>query len=333
MQHRQLGNSSLEVPTVILGAWAIGGWYWGPQDDEESIRTIRAAVDAGIDCIDTAPMYGMGHSEEVVGRAIKGIRDQVTVATKCGLRWDTPGQGDEYFTCEMPDGSKHPVRRNLHKQAVLDEAEQNLRRLDVDCIDLYQCHWPCHSVPIAETMQALVQLKEQGKIRAIGVSNFNPKELQQCIDNAPLASNQPPYSLLRRDIEADVLPFCREHGIGVIVYSPLQQGLLTGKMTPDRELHESDYRKGQKWFTPTNRQRVLDALGEVRPIAEAHDATFGQLTIAWTVAQPGVTAAIVGARTIEQARENAAAGDIQLAPDEIAQITAVFDQLGGPVDD
>jgi len=332
VRYRKLGGSDLEVSTVIFGAWAIGGWYWGPQDDEESIRTIHAAIDAGMTTIDTAPMYGMGHSEEVVGRAIQGRRDEVLVATKCGLRWDTPDEGVEYFTCKMPDGSQHPVRRNLHKRAILEEIGFNLERLGTDVIDLYQCHWPCKSAPIPETMEALVQLRDEGKIRAIGVSNFSPEMLQECIDHAPLASNQPPYSLLRRNIEADVLPFCRDHGIGVIVYSPLQQGLLTGKMTPDRELHDEDYRKGQKWFTPKNRQRVLDALERIRPIAEAHDATFAQTTIAWTLAQPGITATIVGARTPAQVRENARAADIDLTPDELAHIRAVFDELGGPVD-
>ncbi|NQT89163.1 aldo/keto reductase [bacterium] len=332
MQYRQLGASDLQVPTVIFGAWAIGGWFWGPQDDEESIRTIRAAVDAGITCIDTAPMYGLGHSEEVVGKAIAGIRDQVLIATKCGLRWDTPDGGIEYFTCKMPDGSEHPIRRNLHKQAVIEEVEANLTRLGVDVIDLYQCHWPDKSAPIAETMDALVTLKDQGKIRAIGVSNFSPAMLQECIDAGPLASDQPPYSLLRRDAEADVLPFCRENDIGVIVYSPLQQGLLTGKMTVDRELNDDDYRKHNKWFSAANRQRVLDALAQVQPIADAHACTLAQLTIACTVAQPGVTAAIVGARTPAQAQENAAAGDIVLAADEVQTIRAVFEALGGPVD-
>jgi aryl-alcohol dehydrogenase-like predicted oxidoreductase len=289
-------------------------------------------VDAGITCIDTAPMYGMGHSEEVVGRAIEGIRDQVLIATKCGLRWDTPDEGVEYFTCKMPDGSQHPIRRNLHKRAIIEEVEFNLSRLGVDVIDLYQCHWPDKSAPIAETMEALVTLKEQGKIRAIGVSNFSPDMLQECIDNGPLASDQPPYSLLRRDIEADVLPFCREHNIGVIVYSPLQQGLLTGKMTLDRELDDNDYRKHNKWFNPANRQRVLDALGKVQPIADAHGCTLAQLTVAWTVAQPGITAAIVGARTPAQARENAVAGDITLSDEELQSIRTVFEELGGPVD-
>ena len=331
MEYRQLGTSDLEVSTIIFGAWAIGGWYWGPQEDAESIRTIHAAIDAGITCIDTAPMYGMGHSEEVVGKAIKGRRDQVVLATKCGLRWDTPDEGDEYFTCRMPDGSEHPVRRNLHKRAILEEVEINLRRLDTDTIDLYQCHWSCKSAPIEETMDALVTLKDQGKIRAIGVSNFTPEMLAECLATGPLASDQPPYSLLRRNVEDGVLPFCREHGIGVIVYSPLQQGLLTGKMTPDRELHDDDYRKRQKWFTVENRQRVLDALERIRPIADAHGATFAQTTLAWTVAQPGVTSAIVGARTPEQAVENAKAGDIQLTPGELATIRAVFEELGGPV--
>ena len=331
MEYRQLGTSDLEVPTIVFGAWAIGGWYWGPQEDAESIRTIHAAIDAGITCIDTAPMYGMGHSEEVVGKAIKGRRDQVVLATKCGLRWDTPDEGDEYFTCRMPDGSEHPVRRNLHKRAILEEAEINLRRLDTDHIDLYQCHWPCKSAPIEETMDALVTLKDQGKIRAIGVSNFAPEMLAECLAYGPLVSDQPPYSLLRRNAEADVLPFCLEHHIGVIVYSPLQQGLLTGKMTPDRTLHDDDYRKGQKWFTAGNRQRVLDALERIRPIADAHGATLAQTTLAWTVAQPGITSAIVGARTPEQAVENAKAGDIQLSDDELATIRSVFEELGGPV--
>jgi len=331
VQYRKLGMSELEVPTVIFGAWALGGWYWGPQDDAESIRTIHAAIDAGITCIDTAPMYGMGHSEEVVGKAIQGRRDQVTIATKCGLRWDTPDEGVEYFTCEMPDGSKHPVRRNLHKRAIIEEVEHNLTRLGIDAIDLYQCHWPDKSAPIAETMDALVTLRDQGKIREIGVCNFAPDMLAECLAHGPLASNQPPYSLLRRDIEADVLPFCHEHNIGIIVYSPLQQGLLTGKMTPDRQLHEDDYRLRNKWFTPENRQRVLDALSNIKPIADAHDATFGQITIAWTVAQPGITSAIVGARTPQQAIENAKAGDITLTADEIATVRSTFEALGGPV--
>ena len=331
MEHRQLGQSDLNVPPVIFGAWAVGGWFWGGQDDADSIRAIHAALDAGINCIDTAPVYGMGHSEEVVGKAIAGRRNEVLLATKCGLRWDTPGEGSNPWTYKGLDGSEKTVVRNLHKAAIIAEVEQSLQRLGTDVIDLYQCHWPDPSAPIAETMEALVTLKQQGKIRAIGVSNFTAAMMAECLRHGPLASDQPPYSLLRRDIEADVLPFCREHNVGVIVYSPLEQGMLTGKVTVDRKFVEGDYRAGRPWFQPVNRQRVLDALEQVKPIAAAHKATLGQVAIAWIVAQPGVTAAIVGARNPQQARENAQAADIRLSADEVQAIRNVFDALGKPV--
>jgi len=328
MLYRQLGTSDLKVPTIIFGAWAAGGWFWGPQDDADSIRAIHAALDAGINCIDTAPIYGMGHSEEVVGKAIQGRRGQVLLATKCGLRWDTPGEGSNPWTYKGLDGTECTVVRNLHKAAIIAEVEQSLKRLGTDTIDLYQCHWPDPSAPIAETMEALVALKQQGKVRAIGVSNFTPEMMAECLRHGPLASDQPSYSLLRRDIEADVLPFCRERGIGVIVYSPLEQGLLTGKVTMDRTFPDGDYRSGHPWFQPQNRQRVLDALEKVKPIAAAHGATLGQVAAAWIIAQPGVTAAIVGARSPEQAIENAQAADIRLSADELQAIRSTFEALG-----
>ncbi|HUT32494.1 MAG TPA: aldo/keto reductase [Planctomycetota bacterium] len=330
MEHRQLGQSDLNIPTVIFGAWAVGGWFWGGQDDADSIRAIHAALDSGIDCIDTAPIYGMGHSEEIVGKAIQGRRDKVILATKCGLRWDTPGEGSNPWTYKGLDGTECTVVRNLHKAAVIAEVEQSLTRLGTDVIDLYQCHWPDASAPLAETMEALVTLKQQGKIRAIGVSNFTVEMMAECLKHGPLASDQPKYSLLDRKIEADVLPFCRERGVGVIVYSPLDQGLLTGKVTMDRTFPEGDYRSDRPWFQPANRRRVLDALEKVKPIAEAHQATLGQVTIAWTVAQPGVTAAIVGARNPQQARENARAADIRLSATELQAIRTTFEALGKP---
>jgi len=330
MQHRQLGQSDLKIPTVIFGAWAAGGWYWGPQDDADSIRAIQAGIDAGITCIDSAPIYGMGHSEEVVGKAIQGRRDQVILATKCGLRWDTPGEGCDPWTYEAIDGSEHSVVRNLRKHAVIAEVEQSLKRLGTDVIDLYQCHWPDRSTPIAETMEAMVTLREQGKIRAIGVSNFTPDMMAECLRVAPLASDQPKYSLLTRGIEADVLPFCREHQVGIIVYSPLEQGILTGKVTLDRTFPPGDYRNGHPWFQPANRARVLAALEKVKPIAAAHGATLGQLALAWIIAQPGVTSAIVGARTPEQSRENAKAGEIRLSVAELQQIRTILEELGAP---
>ncbi len=331
MDLRQLGNSGLSVSPVIFGAWAAGGWYWGPQDDADSIRAIHAALDAGVNCIDTAPIYGMGHSEEVVGKAIKGRRDKVLLATKCGLRWDTPGEGSNHWTYKALDGTEKVVVRNLRKHAVIAEVEQSLRRLGTDTIDLYQCHWPDPSAPVAETMEAMVTLKEQGKIRAIGVSNFTPDMMAECLRHGPLASDQPPYSLLRRDIEADVLPFCREHNIGVIVYSPLEQGILTGKVTMERTFPEGDYRAGRPWFQPANRRRVLEALEKVKPIAAAHNATLGQVAAAWAIAQPGVTAAIIGARSPEQARENARAADVRLSAPELQTIRTLFEALGKPL--
>jgi len=330
LEPRQLGQSDLMVSPVVFGAWAVGGWYWGGQDDADSIRAIHAALDAGINCIDTAPIYGMGHSEEVVGKAIEGRRDKVLIATKCGLRWDTPRQGSNPWTYTGLDGTEKTVVRNLRKHAIIAEVEHSLRRLRTDVIDLYQCHWPDSSTPIAETMDALVTLKQQGKIRAIGVSNFTPEMLAECLQHGPLASDQPPYSLLRRDIEADVLPFCRQHNIGVIVYSPLQQGLLTGKVTMDRTFAPGDRRAGRPWFQPANRRRVLDALEKIKPIAQAHRATLAQVAIAWTIAQPGVTAAIVGARNPQQARENAQAASLQLSPDELQAIRSAFEALGQP---
>lgn len=331
MDYRPLGHSELRVPPIIFGAWAAGGWYWGPQDDADSIRAIHAALDAGITCIDTAPIYGMGHSEEIVGKAIKGRRHNVTLATKCGLRWDTPGEGCHHWVYKAPDGSEHTIVRNLRRHAIIAEVEHSLKRLGTDVIDLYQCHWPDPSTPIAETMEAMLTLKTQGKIRAIGVSNFTPDMMAECLKTAPLASDQPKYSLLTRDIEADVLPFCRTHNIAVIVYSPLEQGLLTGKVTMERTFPAGDYRGGRPWFLPQNRRRVLDALEKAKPIAAAHNATLGQLAIAWVIAQPGVTAAIVGARNPDQARENARAANIKLSPADLATIRKLFDGLGQPL--
>jgi len=330
LEYRQLGNSDLKVSPIIFGAWAAGGWFWGPQDDDDSVRAIQAAIDAGINCIDTAPIYGMGHSEEVVGKAIKGRRDKVFLATKCGLRWDTPGEGSNPWTYKGLDSTECTVVRNLRKAAIVAEAEQSLKRLGTDVIDLYQCHWPDPSAPIAETMEAMVTLKQQGKIRAIGVSNFTPEMMAECLCHAPLASDQPPYSLLRRDIEADVLPFCRQHNVGVIVYSPLEQGILTGRVTMERTFPEGDYRSGRPWFQPANRRRILDALEKVRPIAEAHNATLGQVAAAWIIAQPGVAAAIVGARNPDQARENARAADIRLSAADLQTIRSTFEALGKP---
>jgi aryl-alcohol dehydrogenase-like predicted oxidoreductase len=330
MQHRALGRSELRVPLVTFGAWAIGGWYWGGSDDEEAVRAIQTAIDQGIDAIDTAPVYGFGHSERVVGRAIHGRRERVIVMTKVGLRWDDT-RGDFYFETTDPNGRKYRVHRNARPWSIKWEVEQSLERLGVETIDLVQVHWPDPKTPISDTMGALLELRAQGKLRAIGVSNFSVEmmnEAQRVLGDVPLASDQPKYNLVGRDIEREILPFARAKNVGVLVYSPLEQGLLTGKVTAERTFPESDGRHKRPTFTPENRRRVNEVLSRiVQPIAARHAATIGQVVIAWTVAQPGVTSAIVGARTREQARENAAAGELALDAGEVASIRAAFEAL------
>jgi aryl-alcohol dehydrogenase-like predicted oxidoreductase len=329
MQYRQLGTSDLNLPVVTFGAWAIGGWMWGGTDDAKAVDAIRAAIDSGITAIDTAAIYGFGHSEKVVGEAIKGRRDDVLVLTKCGLRWDLE-EGEFYFDSQTNDGKPVSVYRNLKAHSIKTEVDNSLQRLGVDVIDLYQCHWPDSTTPLAETMEALEDIKKAGKIRWYGVSNFTPGMLDECLKHGSIVSDQPPYNPLRRDIESDVLPFCRDHTLGVLAYSPLAQGLMTGKVTMDREFPEGDVRRGAPWFKPENRKRVLDMLEKLTPMAEAHDCTLAQLTIAWVNAQPGMTAALVGARDPKQASENAKAGDIVLTEDEERRFRDAVEALGGP---
>lgn len=330
MQRRRLGRSELEVPVVVFGAWALGGGYWGDVDDAAAVEAIRAGLDAGIDAIDTAPIYGLGHSERVVGQAIAGRRDEVTVCTKIGLRWDCT-DGDHFFSGKHADGSPLEVYRNSRPESVRLEVERSLERLGVERLDLVQVHWPDPTTPVAETMGALAELRAEGKLREIGVSNYDPgllSEAQAALGDVPLASNQPKYSLVARDIEQDVLPWCREHDVGLLVYSPIEQGLLTGKVRDDRQFAEGEGRASRASFQPVNRRKVNAVLDEVvAPIAADLDATLAQVVIAWTVAQPGVTTALVGARRPEQARENAAAGALSLSADAWAAIDRAFADL------
>ena len=330
MKLRKLGRSELLVPPVVFGAWAIGGWNWGGSDDDEAVRAIQAGIDAGITAIDTAPVYGFGHSEQVVGRALAGRREQVVLMTKVGLRWDDT-RGTQYFETVDQNGVKREIFKNSRPWSVIEEVEHSLKRLKTDRIDLIQIHRDDPSTPIHETMRALAQLVKQGKVRAVGTSNFGVKLLEQAragLGTLPLASEQPKYSLVAREAEREVLPWCREHEVGTLVYSPLEQGLLTGKVSATRAFPESDARHKRGTFTPENRARVNELLERVvRPIAERHKATLAQTVIAWTVAQPGVTCALVGARTAEQARENARGGEIELSAAELAAIRSAFENL------
>ncbi|MBN2308831.1 MAG: aldo/keto reductase [Candidatus Hydrogenedentes bacterium] len=329
MEFRQLGQSELNLPVVTFGAWAIGGWMWGGTDDEAAVRAIQRGIDVGVTCIDTAAIYGMGHSETVVGKAIAGRRQEVLVATKCGLRWNE-SIGEHFFESKNNAGQEVTIYKNLKRDSIKYECEQSLKRLGIDTIDLYQCHWPDATTPLDETMEALLELQQEGKIRAFGVSNFTTDMMRECLDTAPIASDQPPYNPLQRGIEADVLPFCVEHNVGVLAYSPIAQGLLTGKVTMDRTFPDDDVRCKRPWFQPKNRKRVLDMLEQVKPIAEGHGATLTQVFIAWVVAQKGITTALVGARNEKQVEENAKAGDLKLAGDEVALIRRLVEELGDP---
>ena len=297
MRYRPLGSTGMTFSVIGLGTWAIGGsgwsYGWGDQDDEESMATIQRALDLGINWIDTAPVYGLGHAETLVGRAIRGRRDQVWIATKCGLVWDRRGR----------------IRARLTRASVIEECHASLQRLQVDVIDLYQIHWPEPEHQIEEAWETMVQLKEAGKVRHIGVCNFNRTQLERIARIHPVESLQPPYSLLDRRLETDLIPYCRAHRMGVIVYSPLASGLLSGTMTLERaaRLPRDDWRRRDPRFRPPLLPKILDFVRDLMHIAQAHGWTVAELAVAWTLRLPEVTAAIVGARRPSQIATSARA--------------------------
>jgi aryl-alcohol dehydrogenase-like predicted oxidoreductase len=322
MEYRQFGQTDIKIPVVTFGGWAIGGWFWGGTDEELAIKAVQRAIDLGMNCIDTAPVYGFGLGEEIVGKAIKGKRNEVVIATKCGLRWDK--EEGEFFFDTYFNGRRYYVYKNLRKNSIIEECERSLKRLGVDYIDIYQIHWPDKTTPIDESLEALVKLQEQGKIRTFGVSNFDVNLMKETIKYVRVESDQVKYNLLERTIEKDLVPFCIENKISILAYSPLEQGLLTGKMTMDTEFKSGDLRKKQFWFQPENREKVLDALEKIKPIAKERNVTLAQLVINWTFSQPGITTAIVGARSPQQVEENAGAVEFKLTEEEIKKITEAF---------
>jgi aryl-alcohol dehydrogenase-like predicted oxidoreductase len=314
LETRAIGTSPIKAPPVALGTWAIGGWMWGGTDAARSIDAIRAAIDAGTTLIDTAPAYGQGVAEELVGQAIKGRRDRVVIATKCGLVWHTD-KGRHFF-----DYDGKPVHRYLGRDAIFYEVEQSLRRLGTDYIDHYITHWQDPTTPIEETMGALEELKRQGKIRSIGASNVSAEELRSYIGAGQLDAIQEEYSMARRGIEDTLLPICRQHDISVLSYSSLSRGLLTGKVGKDRQFDGDDQRRTDPHFSAANRVKVADLMETLAPIAARYGATVSQLVIAWTFRQPGITFALCGARNADQARENAAAARIDLEDEDLGTI-------------
>ncbi|WP_442580251.1 aldo/keto reductase [Mesorhizobium sp. ASY16-5R] len=304
--------------TIGQGTWAMGGWMWGGTDEAQSVKAIRAAIDEGVTLIDTAPAYGLGKAEEIVGEAIAGRRGEVVVVTKCGLVWHT-----DKVTHFFDEHGKR-VYRYLGRDSIFYEVEQSLRRLRTDHIDLYITHWQDATTPVAETMGALLDLKRQGKIRAIGVSNVEPGTLQEYLEIGPVDAIQERFSMIDRAIEANLLPLCRENNVSVLSYSSLALGLLSGKIGPGRTFEGDDLRKDNPRFSPANLECVAALMKEIAPVAAARQATPAQLVIAWTVARPGITYALCGARNAEQAAENAVAGRLSLSADEIALIDAAI---------
>ncbi|MBN9657679.1 MAG: aldo/keto reductase [Acidobacteria bacterium] len=312
MQTKQLGNSDLHITPLGVGAWAMGGggwaFAWGPQDDSESIAAIRAALDAGINWIDTAAVYGLGHSEEVVAKALEGRAQKPYVFTKCERCWDENRQ----------------IYKSLKSDSIRKECEASLRRLKLDVIDLYQIHWPEPDEDIEEGWETMVRLKEEGKVRWIGVSNFNAAQMKRIQKFGPITSLQPPYSIPSPDIEAAAMPFCAENNIGIIVYSPMKSGLLTGKMTRERiqNLPADDFRKNALSFKEPHLTRNLALVELIREIGNRHGRTPGEVAIAWTLRRPEITAAIVGLRSPAQLEGVIGAATFRLSPEEIAEITS-----------
>ena len=327
MEYRKLGGSDLNVSVVTFGAWAAGGWMWGGTERSKAVNAIRAAYDLGVTSIDTAPIYGQGTSEEIVGEAIKNIpRDKVQILTKFGLRWDDK-HGAFSFNSQDNDGNPIDVYRNSCKESIVYECECSLRRLETDYIDLYQIHRPDPTTPIQETMEAVAQLIKEGKVRYAGVSNYDAEQMAEAQKYVPLVSNQVAYSMVLRDIEADLVPFTLKHNKSILAYSPLQRGLLTGKMQPGHQFTEGDHRKDQHYFSDENIKRDGAFLDKIKPLADEKNATLSQLVIRWTVEQPGITIALVGARNAEQAIENANAIRIKLSELEIKMISDELDKL------
>ncbi|MGC8594588.1 MAG: aldo/keto reductase [Candidatus Kryptoniota bacterium] len=310
MKTKILGKNGPELSVIGFGAWAIGGpweYGWGPVDDESSKKAIRKALDLGINWIDTAAVYGLGHSEEVVAEAIKGKRHEVFVATKCGLVWD----------------DRKRVTRSIKPESIRKEIEGSLRRLKTDHVDLYQIHWYDEVTPVEDAWEMMAKLQNEGKARYIGVSNFDVALLMKCQSIAPVQSLQPPYNLLKRDVEREILPYCLRNEIGVVAYSPMMSGLLSGKYDP-RKVAPDDWRRRDKMFQEPMLSKAMTLVERLKPIAVRHGKTVGQLSIAWVIANPAVTSAIVGARTAEQVQENVDAADMVLNESELSEIDNIL---------
>ncbi len=328
MEYRKIGKSDLELSVITFGAWAAGGWMWGSTDRNDAINAIKASYDLGVTSIDTAPIYGQGDSEEIVGDAIKGIsRDKLQIVTKFGMRWDLD-KGDFGFKSKNNEGKDIDIYKYAGKESVIYECEQSLKRLGTDYIDLYQIHWPDVTTPISETFEAVSRLIEQGKVRYAGVCNYSAAQLKEADQTLEIISNQIPFSMVNRGVEEETVPFCIENNKSILAYSPMERGLLTGKITPDYKFEEGDHRKGVKFFTPESIEKTNAFLAKIKPLADEKDASLSQLVLRWTIERPGITIALVGARNAKQSVQNAEAINVKLSPDEIQFINTELANAG-----
>jgi len=320
MEYRQLGESGISASAITFGAWAIGGWMWGGTERSDAVAAIRASYDEGVTSIDTAAVYGQGLSEEIVGEALQGIpRDKVQIMTKFGMRWDL-AKGGFAFKSKDNEGRPLDIYKYGGRESIIKECEDSLRRLKTDYIDVYQQHWPDVTTPIAETMEALAELQKAGKIRAAGVSNYDVTQMREAEKTISLAVDQVPYSMVRREIEKELVPYCIEHKKAILAYSPLQRGVLSGKIRPGHPFNDGDNRGDSKFYQGENLNRINAFLDELRPLAATKNATLAQLVIRWTIQRPGITIALVGARDARQAVQNARAIGVRLSTEEVGFI-------------
>jgi len=328
MRMREIGTSGIKASVVGLGTFAIGGWFWGGTDEKKSVEAIHASLDAGVNLIDTAPIYGFGIAEQVVAKATKGRRDKVILATKVGLRWDTEqGIFDGYADDKSPSAApaKYKIHKYLGPDGIRFEVEESLKRLGTDYIDVYQTHWQEPTTPIEQTMEALEKLKEQGKIRAIGVSNVNVEQIKRY---GKVVSAQERFTLMDRSIvKSGLLDYCVTNSISILSYFSMERGLLTGTMPPDRTFKDGDTRRTNPLFSSESIRRVNSVVAELRPFAEKYKATVGQVVIALTAAQRGITHMLVGARDAKQAKENALGGCITLSSADLPAMNVIADKL------
>jgi aryl-alcohol dehydrogenase-like predicted oxidoreductase len=327
MELKTLGNSNIKVSPLAFGAWAIGGWMWGGAEENAALRAIKASLEVGMTTIDTAPVYGFGKSEELIGKALVDTpRDQYQILTKFGMNWES--QEGEYFF-DTTDNKGKPVKmyKFSGRKKVKEECEKSLTRLKTDYIDLLQIHWPDATTPIAETMEAVAELIQEGKVLAAGVCNYNVEQVEEALKTLEIASNQVPYSMVNRDIEKDIMPQAVMKNISILPYSPLQRGLLTGKIKPNHSFSEGDTREGNRHYTPENIERANALLQKIKPIADAHSATLAQLVINWTLHRPAMGCVLVGARNEQQVKDNAKALDFRLSEEEMKEISLAADEF------